>query len=59
MTICTNTFLALGRVEAQRFGMPSLNIAAIPHPVGGLRPEEVQQRADNVFEEVISLLTKK
>jgi hypothetical protein len=36
-------------------GMPRLPLAIIPHPLGGLTPEEVREKADSIFEEVLRL----
>ncbi len=38
--------------------MPGLPLVVIPHPLGGLRPEEVRARADGAIEEVVYVLTQ-
>jgi hypothetical protein len=45
-------------MEAQYQGMPCLPIVAIPHPLGGLSPEEVTHRAKLAFKEIMKLLEK-
>jgi len=37
--------------------MPDLRLAIIPHPLGGLMPEEVKEKADRVVEGIIASLT--
>lgn len=39
MLICTEPFLPLARAVARQEGMESLAIVTIPHPIGGLEPE--------------------
>jgi hypothetical protein len=37
-------------------GMPDLPLVIIPHPIGGINPEEVKIKADNIFEAVVTRL---
>ena len=37
--------------------MPGLPIVAVPHPIGGLKPEEVQRKAEMAIEEIVHVLT--
>jgi hypothetical protein len=37
-------------------GLPTLPIVTVPHPVGGLHPEQVEKKADQVLEDVIQAL---
>ncbi len=57
-TICTDEFVSLGRAEAQALGMPGLPLVVIPHPLGGLRPEEVRARAEAAVDGVVYVLTQ-
>jgi hypothetical protein len=57
VTICSTEFITLGRVEASALGLPKLPIAIVQHPLGGLRAEEVQRRAQSVVDVVQQLLT--
>ena len=57
VTICSSEFVALGRAEAEALGMPDLPLAIIQHPLGGLAPEEVRQRAASVLNAVAQLCT--
>ena len=39
-------------MEAEALQMPRLPIVSIPHPVGGLKPEEVAKRASVALHEI-------
>lgn len=56
VSICSSEFATLGRAEAQALGMPSLAIVTVSHPVGGLKQEEVQQRANDAIDELVQML---
>ena len=56
VTVCTNRFEVLARVTATSMGMPNLPLVIVPHPVGGISPEEVKAKADSIIENVISRL---
>lgn len=43
-------------MEAQTLGMPHLPIVVIPHPLGGLKPEEVEERAKGAVEEIVNTI---
>jgi len=43
-------------MEAQTLGMPHLPIVVIPHPLGGLKPEEVEERAKEVIKETVNTI---
>lgn len=58
-TFCTDEFGSLGRVEAEALGIPTLPLVSFPHPLGGLRKEEVKGMADTALEEVLHALTEK
>ena len=38
--------------------MGGVPIAAIPHPLAGIKPEEVKRKANSVVEEVVRILTQ-
>lgn len=58
VTICTNKFEYLAHATAAALGMPNLPLVVIPHPVGGISPEEVKMKADTVFDKVIAQLVE-
>ena len=46
-------------MEAEALGIPTMPIVTFPHPLGGLRKEEVRAKADETLEEVLHILTEK
>ncbi len=46
-------------MEAEALGIPTMPIVIFPHPLGGLRKEEVRAKADKTLEEVLHVLTEK
>jgi hypothetical protein len=59
VTICSNRFEALARATATGMGMPDLPLVIVPHPIGGISPEEVKIKADNIIDSITGLLTGK
>ena len=57
MTICTDLFEHLARTTSKSLGMPDLPLVITKHPVGGLKPEEVAEKASHMIEEIVSSLT--
>ena len=55
--MCTHLFRALGEVERRALGMPDLPMAVATHPLGGLKALAVQEKADALFELVVTGLT--
>lgn len=55
--MCTDEFYGLGRAEAEALGLITLPIVVVEHPMGGLRPDEVHQRAAQAVEEIVRALT--
>jgi hypothetical protein len=49
----TFEFEALARLEASNRGLPALPLALVPHPLGGLREDEVVRKADLAIEAVL------
>ena len=45
VTVVTDAFLDLFRLEAEQRGAPGLSRVVIPHPLGGIQPEAVLERA--------------
>jgi hypothetical protein len=37
-------------------GMPNLRLVIVPHPVGGISPDEIKGKADSIFENLIGQL---
>jgi hypothetical protein len=53
----TFEFEPLARLEAKNRGCEGLPLALVPHPLGGIREEEVLRRADLAVESVVKALT--
>jgi hypothetical protein len=54
----TKEFETLAILEARNRGLADLPLALIPHPLGGIREEEVVRKAELVIEVVVSAVTK-
>ena len=57
VTVCTHRFNVLGEIERRALGMPELPMAIAPHPLGGLKPDAVQAKAEALLEQVVAALT--
>ena len=54
LTICSDAFLALGKIQAKAMGIEP-NFIAIPHPLGGISADDVLQRhAETAWQQVES-----
>jgi len=51
-------FVVLAKSVATTKELPSLPLVVIPHPLGGLKPEEVRAKANKVIDEVVRSLTE-
>jgi len=51
--------VSIGTLEVGTLGMPRLPLAIIPHPLGGLKPGEVAERAEIAFREIVKNLEGK
>jgi hypothetical protein len=56
--ICSDAFTATGDAMAEIQGAPGYRYLTTPHPVAGLTPEQVRERAEAVAAEVMELLTE-
>jgi hypothetical protein len=54
----TFEFEALARLEARNRGIEALPLALIPHPLGGIREDEVVRKADLALEAVLKALLR-
>ena len=54
----TNEFEQLAKLEAKNRGLADLPLALIPHPLGGIREEEVVKKADLAIDVVVRAVTK-
>lgn len=54
----TYEFEQLARLEAKNRGLVDLPLALIPHPLGGIREDEVRKKADLAVEVVRKAVTR-
>ncbi len=54
--ICSDAFIRLGTTQAKVFGVPDLPFLIIPHPLGGLSIEKVEERAQAVLGQLTKLI---
>ena len=54
----TFEFEQLARLEAKNRGIADLPLALVPHPLGGIKDEEVLRKADLVIEAVLKAVTR-
>ena len=54
----TNEFEQLARLEARTRGLADLPLALIPHPLGGIREDEVVKKAELAVEVVRKAVTR-
>ena len=54
----TDAFIGLAREAATALGMPSLAVATVPHPIGGVDPRAVAEKAERIVEQVVALATQ-
>ncbi len=57
MLVITEAFIPLALARRRTLGVADLPLAVIPHPLGGLAPERVQQRADAAIDQIVHALT--
>ncbi len=57
-TMGTFEFEALARLESKNRGIETLPLALIPHPLGGIREDEVVKKADLAIEAVLKAVTR-
>jgi hypothetical protein len=54
----TFEFEQLARLEAKNRGIADLPLALVPHPLGGIKEDEVVRKADLVIETVLKAVTR-
>jgi len=58
VVICTGPFLNSANLHARVFGRPGFQPVVISHPLGGLKPELVIEKAAAAAEQVVAALTE-
>jgi hypothetical protein len=54
--LITRPFSALAKSEKDAFGAPDHPVLAVDHPIGTVKSEEVDRRADAAFDKLVELL---
>jgi hypothetical protein len=56
VTVITHAFEALANAEREAFGAPDHPVLIVQHPIGTVKSEEVDRRADAAFDRLIEIL---
>ena len=56
MTFITNAFTALAKSEKDAFGASDHPVLVVQHPIGTVKVEEVNKKADAAFDQLIDIL---
>jgi hypothetical protein len=56
VTVITHAFEALAKSEREAFGAPDHPVLIVQHPIGTVKQEEVNRRADAAFEKLVEIL---
>ena len=56
VTVTSDRFLELGRLQSRTLGRPDLLLAVIPHPLAGLDPAAAVERGRIAGREIVRLL---
>jgi hypothetical protein len=56
ISIVTDAFVETGRVMASNWGILEYRFLSMPHPIANLSDEELEERVNGVFDDVIKLL---
>lgn len=57
VVVTTTKFVTLAELTRKQLRMPSLRLAVVEHPLGGIASDQVDQRADGIVDDVIGLLS--
>jgi hypothetical protein len=56
VTFITNAFTALAKSEKEAFGAPDHPVLVVQHPIGTVKVDEVNKRAEAAFDQLIDIL---
>jgi hypothetical protein len=56
VTVITHAFDALAKSEKEAFGAPDHPVLVVQHPIGTVKQEEVDKRADAAFAKLVDIL---
>lgn len=57
VAIHTEAFINSAVAHGLAFGRPDYQFAAVRHPIAGLAPDEVKERAEEVVDDIVDVLT--
>ena len=58
MTIITHAFNALAKSEKEAFGAPDHPVLVVQHPIGTVKLEDVNKRAEAAFDQLVEILVE-
>jgi hypothetical protein len=58
VTIITHAFSALAKSEKEAFGAPAHPVLVVQHPIGTVKLDEVNKRADAAFDRLVEILVE-
>jgi hypothetical protein len=56
--VITDAFEALARSEREAFGAPDHPVLMVQHPIGTVKLDEVNKRANAAFEKLVEILVE-
>jgi len=56
VTFITDAFTALAKSEKEAFGAPDHPVLVVKHPIGTVKIEEVNKRADAALDQLVGIL---
>jgi len=56
VTVITHAFDALAKSEKEAFGAPDLPVLVVQHPIGTVKIDEVNKKADAAFSKLVDIL---
>jgi hypothetical protein len=59
VTVGTDAFERLAALQSKAMGHPDLTVVVVEHPLGGIEPEEVMEKAKVAADAVVALLEPK
>ncbi|MBI2231209.1 MAG: hypothetical protein HYU46_19175 [Deltaproteobacteria bacterium] len=58
MTVITHAFDALAKSEKEAFGASDHPVLVVQHPIGTVKLDEVNKRADAAFDRLVEILVE-
>ena len=56
VTVATDAFARLAALQARSMGYPGLAVVVVPHPLGGIDPQQVQAKVAAAADAVVELV---